>query len=56
MTSLPARSIVTGARKVPSTSSARITGVAGSTDQRRREIRKPSPMPRNEPSSTKFEK
>jgi len=48
--------MVTGSRKVPITSTARMTGATGSIDQRLREIRKPSPMPRNEPSSTKLEK
>ena len=53
----PPRSIVTGTRNVPSTSSARSTG--DSRQDRPASCGRsgsPAPMPRNEPSSTKLEK
>ena len=56
MTSEPVRSSDTGHCRTPNTSRASSTGAAGIRDQLRRLTRKPMPMPRNEPSSTKFEK
>ena len=46
----------TGKNSTATTSTSTSTGMAGRIDQRLRAIRKPQPMPRNEPSSTKFEK
>jgi hypothetical protein len=56
MTWVLARSIETGKRRTPTTSRASSTGVQGSTDRCPRAIRNPSPIPRKEPSSTKFVK
>ena len=56
MTSLPVRSRVTGKSVTPPTSAASSSGAAGTSVQRRRLSRNPIPMPRNDPSSTKFEK
>ena len=56
MTSLPCRWMLTGKTSVTTTSTASSGAVQGSTDQVLRLIRKPIPMPRNDPSRTKFEK
>ncbi len=56
MTSRPVRSIETGYIRTPTTRIASSTGANGRIDQLFREIRKPMPMPRKDPSSTKFVK
>ena len=52
----PVRSMETGKSRTATTSTSTSTGMAGRIDQRLRAIRKPQPIPRNEPSRTKFEK
>ena len=56
MTSAPERSTDTGKTSTATTSSASTTGVHGSTDQLFREMRKPTPIPRKDPSRTKLVK
>ena len=56
MISLPLRFSLTGNRCTASTSSISSPLDSGRIDQLFREIRKPVPMPRNEPSSTKLVK
>src|SRR5262245_10389177 len=56
MTSEPVRSIVTGKTSTPTTRTLSSGIDTGHTDQLFLLMRKPAPMPRNDPSSTKFEK
>src|SRR6185295_16008822 len=56
MTSEPVRSIVTGKTSTPTTRMLSSGIDTGHTDQLFLLMRKPAPMPRNEPSRTKFEK
>ena len=48
--------MLTGNRSARTTVTASNGAVNGSADQLLRLTRNPSPMPRNDPSSTKFEK
>ncbi len=56
MTSDPLRWMVTGKVSTPTTSAVSSGSDAGQTDQVFRLIRKPAPMPRKDPRSTKLEK
>jgi len=56
MTSDPCRSIVTGNSRTATTRAARSGNETGQIDHFLLLIRKPQPMPRKEPSSTKLEK
>ncbi len=56
MTSEPRRSMVTGNASTPTTRAVSSGSEIGQIDQDLRLIRKPAPMPRNEPSRTKLEK